>query len=311
MSIQLNNLVKNFDKNLEYYKKRNNNYNEADTRKEYIDPFFELLGWDLINRNEVKPEFREVLLENYINEGQKPDYTFTLNGVSKFFVEAKKPSVDITTDFDSVFQARKYGWSASHPVVVLTNFEYLLIYDTTIPPHYNDSINVGLIKKYHFKDYKKYWNEINSLLSRKIVYKGEFEEKFNFLLKKEKYINVDDHFLKQINEWRIKLANYLYKEEHELSSELINDLTQQFINQIIFLRICEDRNLPLYHKLQETIDNADKVQEKLMEVFKHADNKYNSGLFSGEYIIFDLDNEVIMEMIKKLYYPQSPYAFSV
>ena len=124
MSIQLNNLVKNFDKNLEYYKKRNNNYNEADTRKEYIDPFFELLGWDLINRNEVKPEFREVLLENYINEGQKPDYTFTLNGVSKFFVEAKKPSVDITTDFDSVFQARKYGWSASHPVVVLTNFEY-------------------------------------------------------------------------------------------------------------------------------------------------------------------------------------------
>ena len=34
-------------------------------------------------------------------------------------------------------------------------------------------------------------------------------------------------------------------------------------------------------------------------------------MFSGDYIIFDLNNSVIADMIKGLYYPQSPYLFSI
>ena len=69
---------------------------------------------------------------------------------------------------------------------------------------------------------------------------------------------------------------------------MLNDAVQEFINQIIFLRICEDRNLPLYKKLKETAQNREELQESLMKVFKEVDKRYNSKLFAGENIIFDL-----------------------
>lgn len=53
------------------------------------------------------------------------------------------------------------------------------------------------------------------------------------------------------------------------------------------------------------------MKKNLAELFHAADKRYNSGLFEGEYIIFDLDNQIIMDMIEGLYYPQSPYLFNI
>lgn len=92
---------------------------------------------------------------------------------------------------------------------------------------------------------------------------------------------------------------------------LVNDVVQEFINQIVFLRICEDKNLPLYHKLKDTITDDTQLQSKLEELFRSADQRYNSGMFSGEDIIFDLSCEVIKDMIEGQYYPQSPYLFNI
>jgi len=38
-------IIKTFDSNTEAY--RSQQYNEAQLRREYIDPFFEELGWDV------------------------------------------------------------------------------------------------------------------------------------------------------------------------------------------------------------------------------------------------------------------------
>jgi predicted type IV restriction endonuclease len=45
---ELIDLVERFERNLEVYK--SGQYNEAQVRREYIDPLFELLGWDVQNR---------------------------------------------------------------------------------------------------------------------------------------------------------------------------------------------------------------------------------------------------------------------
>lgn len=95
------------------------------------------------------------------------------------------------------------------------------------------------------------------------------------------------------------------------SLDVLNDVVQEFINQIVFIRICEDKKLPLYHKLKDTISDSQSLKEKLEVLFRDADKRYNSGMFSGNYIIFDLDSQVISDMIKELYYPQSPYLFSI
>ncbi len=305
----LEGLVRNFQNNLNDYK--NVRYNETETRREFIDPFFRLLGWDMDNSKALNPRLREVMPENYLSSTSRPDYAFTLSGVKKFFVEAKKPSVNILTNTESIFQARSYGWSAGHLIVILTNFEYILIYDSTIPPSPSDSPNTALLKKYNYSEYLQKFDEIKGLISRETVYSGNFEKAFENQIKQGANLSVDAYFLKQINNWRLQLANFLYNTNSKYSLELINDLTQVFINQMVFLRICEDRNLPLYHNLQQTLTDINELKNELNLVFQEADRKYNSGLFNGDYIIFDVSNEIIMDMIESLYYPQSPYVFNV
>ncbi len=311
---RLQTLVAHFRANLPYYKDIKNNYNEHSCRIEYIDPLLKILGWDVANEKGLAPQYREVIAENYSTPTDRPDYTMTLRGVAKFFVEAKKPSVDITKANDPAFQTRKYGWNANHRIAILTNFEYLAIYDTCYVPKENDGCIVARYRIFHFTEYVDRYDEILALISRDAVYSGEFDkyldDKFSAIGGEKQ--PVDALFLAQINEWRVLLSNELYKKGDRYQSlEVLNDVVQEFINQIVFLRICEDKNLPLYHKLQETISEPDKLQAKLEELFRAADHRYNSGMFSGEDIIFDLSSAVISDMIKGLYYPQSPYLFNI
>ena len=131
-------LTDKFATNLAYYKDQKNSYNEHSCRIEYIDPLLVLLGWDVANTKGLAPQYREVIAENYSSETDRPDYSLTLRGVAKLFVEAKKPAVDIFRHHDAALQARKYGWNANHKVAILTNFEYLIIYDTTVVPKDGD-----------------------------------------------------------------------------------------------------------------------------------------------------------------------------
>jgi len=311
---KLNELVNRFQANLSYYKDVRNNYNEHSCRIEYIDPLLKILGWDVANEKGSAPQYREVIAENYSSPTDRPDYTMTLKGVAKFFIEAKKPAVDIARVTEPAFQARKYGWNANHRITVLTNFEYLAIYDTCFVPKEEDGCAVARYRIFHFTEYADRFEEIVSLISRDVVYSGEFDRyldsKFSSTNRDKQ--QVDTLFLKQINEWRVLLSNELYRKGGRYQSlEVLNDVVQEFINQVVFLRICEDKNLPLYHKLQDTISDPAQLQVKLEELLRSADHRYNSGIFSGDDIVFDLSSSVISAMIEGLYYPQSPYLFNI
>jgi len=45
---EIKELVERFERNIESYKGQG--YNEAQVRREFIDPFFEALGWDVANK---------------------------------------------------------------------------------------------------------------------------------------------------------------------------------------------------------------------------------------------------------------------
>ncbi|MDR9855633.1 N-6 DNA methylase [Paenibacillus sp. VCA1] len=311
MEYTLEKLVENFRKNLHTFKESKAKYNEHSTRIEYIDPLLELLGWDVKNKKGLPPGLREVIPENYSKQGSRPDYTITVRGVKKFFVEAKKPSVDLLNEQSPALQARSYGVSAGHYISVLTNFEYLLIYDTTVIPNEKDDPRVALLKVFHFEEYISKWDEIVSLIGRNTVYSAKFEENFKDFTKNRTVISIDQYFLTQINEWRILLANDLFNKNPDYTLEYINDSIQDFINQMIFLRICEDRNLPTYHTLHETIKDENTLKDQLIEVLRNADTRYNSGLFSNNNLVLDLKNEIIHSIIESLYFPKSVFAFNV
>lgn len=172
---ELQNLVDRFHANIDFYKDARNAYNEHSCRIEYIDPLLKLLGWDVANEKGLAPQYREVIAENYSTRTDRPDYTITLRGVPKFFVEAKKPAVDITRDADPAIQTRKYGWNAKHRLAVLTNFEYLAIYDTCHIAHEDDGCAVARYRLYHYTEYVEKIEEIVGLIARDTVYSGNFD----------------------------------------------------------------------------------------------------------------------------------------
>ena len=311
---RLKELIIKYRENREFYCDSKNAYNETECRDEYISPLLQCFGWDVQNEKGKLPQYKEVVVERFSNSSERPDYTLTLNGVSKFFVEAKKPSVDITIDIEPSFQARKYGWNAKHAISLLTNFENLMIYDTTSQPKDGDEVRTSLYRKYYFEEYAEKFDEISELISRESVYSGKYDSyvENNFNNGRTFKAEIDEIFLKQMNVWRLKFGEYLYsKDEKYHNVKLLNDTVQDFINQIIFLRICEDRKLPLYKKLYEMTSDRKELQRLLTESFKEADKRYNSGLFRGENPIFDLSSDLIFEMIESLYYPKNPYLFTV
>ena len=93
--------------------------------------------------------------------------------------------------------------------------------------------------------------------------------------------------------------------------EELGDIVQSYINKILFLRVCEDRNIETYQALLQ-IANERQFSD-LIKKFREADNKYNSGLFRQK-----LSNEIVCNMgssfwniIRQLYFPESPYSFAV
>jgi adenine-specific DNA-methyltransferase len=102
-----------FQKNILEYK--NSRYDEANTRVDFIDKFFELLDWDVRNLGGLPESNREVVREDKVRiEGKPkaPDYSFRIGGNRKFFLEAKKPSINIKEDNKPSFQIRRYGYTA-------------------------------------------------------------------------------------------------------------------------------------------------------------------------------------------------------
>lgn len=311
---RLKQLIKKYRESMSYYHDIKNAYNETECRDEYISPLLECFGWDVHNKKGKAPQYKEVVVEKFSNSSERPDYTLTLNGVSKMFVEAKKPSVDVTIEIEPAMQTRKYGWNANHALAILTNFENLLIYDTTNKPEEGDSASTSLYKKYYYEDYVDKFQEIADLISRDNVYSGKYDElvKSNLQSDARYSTEIDETFLKQINKWRLEIGTYLYKNKAGYKNiSVLNDTVQDFINQIIFLRICEDRKLPLYMNLYEAVKDKKALQKVLTTIFKEADKRYNSGLFKNDNPIFDLSCDIIFEMIESLYYPKTPYMFTI
>jgi hypothetical protein len=316
-------LVKKFERNLDAYK--NPAYKEEQLKQEFINPFFKALGWDVDNVSGAVPQYRDVIFEDSIKVGggtKAPDYCFTLAGRKMFFVEAKKPSVNVKMSIEPSYQLRRYAWSAKLPLSILTDFEELAIYESRIKPKKTDKASTERIMYLTFNDYLEKWDDIYNIFSKEAVLQGSFDKFAESIKKKRGTTEVDDAFLSEIEKWRELFAKNIALRNPEISIEELNYAVQQTIDRIIFLRMCEDRGVEKYEQLRNLLEN-DNIYEHFSEICKKADEKYNSGLFHfrnekgretapDEWTLnLKIDDGIFKTIIKELYYPNSPYEFSV
>ncbi len=316
-------LIETFDRNIDAY--RSQQYNETQLRREFIDPFFEELGWDVTNIAGNAQAYKDVIHEDAIKIGsatKAPDYSFRIGGTRKFFLEAKKPSIDIKGDPHPAYQLRRYAWSKNLPLSILTDFEEFAVYDCRIRPNQTDKAGTARIIYLKYKDYINHWDEIANIFSKDAILKGSFD-KFAVSAKgKRGTTTVDKALLAELEKWRDELARIFALRNRKLSAHEINFAVQRTIDRILFLRMCEDRGIEDYGQLLK-ISSGDRTYPRLCELFEKADKKYNSGLFyfqiepgrpeGPDVLTLNLvvpDNP-LKYILHSLYYPQCPYEFSV
>lgn len=320
---EIKQLIERFRDNLEDYK--SGKYKETQVRREFIDPMFNALGWDVANRSGYAEAYKDVVHEDAVKVGgytKAPDYCFRVGGTRKFFLEAKKPSVHIKNDIHPAYQLRRYAWSAKLPLSILTDFEEFAVYDCRMKPNQGDNAAKARVMYLTFEDYEEQWDELYSRFSRDAILKGAFDKYVQDNKTKRGTAEVDDAFLEEIERWRERLAKSIAKNNPSLSVRDLNFAVQRTIDRIIFLRICEDRGIEKYGHLQG-LQNGKNIYARLLGSFRDADVKYNSGLFhfrtekgrAGEPDQFtpnlNIPDAALKNIFKHLYYPDSPYEFSV
>ncbi|MFW6124814.1 MAG: type I restriction endonuclease, partial [Pirellulales bacterium] len=316
-------LVERFARNRDDY--CSHAYNETQVRVEFIDPLFELLGWDVHNRAGHAEAYKDVVHEAEVKVGgatKAPDYCFRIGGARKFFLEAKKPAVSLSGDPKPAYQLRRYAWSAKLPLSVLTNFRELALYDCRARPKESDKAGIGRVLFCRFEEYAERWPDIEAILSKDAVLRGDFDRYVAAAPRKRGTAEVDGEFLKEIERWRELLARNFALRNPKLTVRELNFAVQRTIDRVVFLRMCEDRGVEPYGQLQALL-NGERVYGRLAQHFQRADDRYNSGLFHFQAekgrpeppdeltLNLQLDDRPLKEIVRGLYYPDSPYEFSV
>lgn len=329
-SNKIKQLVDYYNQNIETWESNANK--EAEARKEFIDGFFEALGWKISGLPEsMSADDRDVLVEYSLKvEGETTkslDYIFKIKNRHQFVVEAKKPSESLDNP-KHVFQAKSYGFLSKIPFVILTNFKEIRIYDISTKPNANQ-INEDLIFSCTYNEYATNFNYLWDNFSKEAVLEKSLVKLFttrrddlnidlestdySYILKKGELL-LDTTFLQDLEIIRLNIAkSILQKTSNELSEKEINEVTQRLLDIIIFIRFLEDNEIEDVERLRVLInDSENNFINSLKILCSELNSKFN-GLLFHDYPLFDaisIDKKVIKDNILKLYYPESPYNFS-
>jgi len=282
-------------------------YKEEDTKAEFIEPLFEALGWDI--RNTENDD--EVVREEKISKG-RVDYSFRINGIPKFFLEAKALKEDLD-NIKFVEQAINYSWHKGCTWAVLTDFEVIKIFNAEwksanpLQAQFGQSLPCRLF----LEKFDALW-----FLSRESFEKKLLDSEAEKWGKKVKKVSVDKQLLGDLTSFRDLLNKNILKNNasKNLSGDDLDESVQRIIDRLIFIRTLEDKELeaPI---LQSVIreDLSKRVYKKLNLIFRKIDDVYNSKLFTPHLCEnLEIDDDVLTKIINGLFHSSSAvhYDFS-
>jgi adenine-specific DNA-methyltransferase len=326
---QVQALAATFDANKAHY--LSPGYQEQEARQDFIDKFWVALGWDVTHTTQTNPYAQEVKVERGVtmSEGRKrADYAFYLGPDFKnprFFVEAKKPSVEIANR-DSYFQALRYGWNGGTPLAVLTDFEQFHVLDCRARPDVDTALARAL-QKYHYTEYadRDKFGAIYWLFSREAVAAGGLEKYVAERMPKAggKFLQrglfhgghqgIDESFLRELDEYRGTLARAFHAANSALDSETLTEATQRVLDRLVFMRFLEDKLIEPEPMVAHFGDKGT-AWAGFLAVSRRLDTIYNGNIFKPHLIdkpTFHAPDSVFGQVCSDLSSEQSPYLFSL
>lgn len=289
-----------------------------ETIRTWLNEFLSIFGWDVQNTSQVLQERvlspKQVEKLNQIKSThKKPDYTL-MNGTNiKSFLDAKSLDVNIFTSKETAFQIRSYGWSAQSPCAFVSNFEQFVIYDTRFVPAPDQNANIGT-KQLSIDDYIENFDILFEHLWHDNICSNHLEQLYK-VTAVEGNNQLDSNFMLMLSDFRIKLAKSLIKLNPDTinNDSLLNYYVQVILDRIIFIRVCESKEIEQHEKLKNFLSDERGFWDSFknscyMEFYDH----YDGAMFKHDKMFqsLNIDNTVLSEFINGLYYP-FPYRFDV
>ncbi|MBU4368783.1 N-6 DNA methylase, partial [Patescibacteria group bacterium] len=249
-------------------------YTEEETKKDLILPLIEALGWNVYDKNEVSAE------EHIISSG-RVDYGVYLNGRAKFYLEAKKLSVDLQRE-EFANQSIRYSWNKGVTWAVLTDFERLKVFNAQ---EIDKSLTDKLLFEIPYTQYLERFDEQLSLLSKESFEKGRIDKYAEEHGKKLQKISVSALLYKDLQKVRDILTKSLAQWNEKVPKDLLDEGVQKLLDRLIFLRVAEDRGIepqtliPMIRQWQAG-GRKGSIYKSMIQKFREFDEIYNSNLFS-------------------------------
>ena len=276
-------------------------YSELALRLEDIDRFLRGLGWDVDNSLNAPPHLREVVIENRTDESQRvkrADYLLLIGGLPKLVIEAKNPRENIDK---AAFQTQNYAFNLRLFIGLATNFSDIRLYVVPSKPNRDNPFPPAPSWRLFFKEYVGSARRIWELLDRDHVANGSIERflqqiekapgriaKQMWLLKPDRTKTVDNEFLLYLESERARLARAVVQDNPSVKwgEHGLNDAVQRIIDRVLFQRVCQDRNINIFKKLEASLQEwRDVGQPKaglwhlLVSNFRSMAAAFNGGLY--------------------------------
>lgn len=274
-------------------------YTEQETKKDFIEPLFESLGWNIREKKEVSAE------ENISND--RVDYGFYINERPKFYLEAKPLKADLHKE-DYAKQAIRYSWNKGVSWAVLTDFESMKIFNA-------QAISQYLADKMFFEiSYAEYIERFDQLwlLSKESFEKDLIDKEAEKVGKKMQKVSVSSILYKDLNECRDILIKDLGACNPNIDKDSLDEGIQKLLDRLIFLRVAEDRDIEkdTLKSLMRQIKGKGIAYESMVSKFREMNSIYNSNLFSEHpFEKWEDFGGATEKVIKKLYGKEGYYEY--
>jgi hypothetical protein len=260
-------------------------YNEEATKQGFILPLFHALGWEVEDTEEVYPESK-------VSKG-RVDYSFKSGGITKFFLEAKKLSENLD-DSRWSSQAISYAWHKGVAWSVLCDFEGLKVFNAEYK--IDNPVLFDLTYDKYLSNFEQLW-----LLSKESFLNKSIDLEAEKWKKKPKREKIDKALFEDLTKWRNSLLSSIRKSDSSITEEQADEAIQRIIDRLIFIRVCEDRELEDPRLLATAREDRGTTLKQLLQLFAYYKHKYNSKLFD-EHLAdqVKIDDNILVKIIDDL-----------
>jgi len=248
-----------------------NEYNEENTKKDFILPLFHALGWD--TENDMGDE---VTAEKKVSKG-RVDYAFRISDIPKFFLEAKAIHVNVD-DRKWIDQAINYSYLKGVTWAVLTNFKKIKVFNTEIKA---SNVHTMQFFELEYSDFITKFDKL-LLLSRDSFKSKQIDHVAEDWGKKLPRRPLDKRLFSDLANTREILSQNIIRNDSKktLKPEEVEESVQRIISRLIFIRTLEDKEFeePLLIPLSREKQNKS-IITKLNALYRRLNETYDSKLF--------------------------------